>query len=360
MGLWDRDYWRERHTTGDWKDGVYNPKEFRGKGRFTRGRLPPGSISKDLDYQLPVSARSSSKGVFFFWVILLAALWFGFHQRESLPLVKNWLAKPDRLMGPFGDSKKCAALPPSGTVQHFLQPAAAMAAMTSLEFINNHSLPIVAVLGDLTSGARQLAVVVKAATKTTLQLPVGRYELILHSGSPANWCNLAKGFAGGVAVDMTGGLVAQSGLTTQVVLASTDKSPDGFSVAYNSLKATADSSANVLRLTQVNGHYLSVGSINGVPLVFMVDTGASIVSISSAMAARIGISQCAPITVSTANGKAQGCMAKVPEMTFGGFRLSNVDVAVMPSMSSDGLLGMNVLRHFHIEQANDTLIISRP
>jgi clan AA aspartic protease (TIGR02281 family) len=360
MGLWDRDYWSERHTTGDWKDGVYNPKEFRGKGRFTQGRLPTCSISKDLDYQLPVSARSSSKGAFIFWVIFLAALWFGFHQRESLPLVKNWLAKPDLLVGPFGDLTKCGVLPPSGTAQRFLQPAAGQGEMTSLELVNNHSLPVVAVLGDLTSGAKQFVVVIKDAAKTTLQLPVGHYELILHSGPQANWCNLAKGFASGISVNMTGGLVAQSSLTTQVVLATTDKSPEGFSVAYNSVKATADSTANILRLPRVNGHYLSAGSVNGVPLVFMVDTGATSVAISSGMAARVGISQCVPRTFSTANGKAQGCMAKVPEITFGGFRLSNIDVAVMPNLSSEALLGMNVLRLFRIEQANDTLIISRP
>ncbi len=360
MGLWDRDYWRERHTSGDWKDGVYNPKEFRGKGRFTQQPFPPDSISKDLDYQLPVSARSSSKGIVVFWVLFVAALWFGFDQRESIPLVKGWLAKPNRVAAPFGDLKNCAALPPSGTVQRFIQPAAGQGAMTSFEFINNHSLPIVAVLGDLSSGTKQLAIVVKEAAKTTLQLPVGRYELILHSGLATNWCNLAKGFTSGVVVEMTGGVSARVGLTTQVVLATSGKSPEGFSVRYDSFKAVADSSANTLRLPQVNGHYRSAGSINGIPIIFLVDTGASTVAISSGMAAGMGISQCVPRIFSTANGEVQGCMSKANEIIFGGFRLNNIDVAVMPNMKNEALLGMNVLRLFRIEQANDTLVISRP
>ena len=32
----------------------------------------------------------------------------------------------------------------------------------------------------------------------------------------------------------------------------------------------------------------------------------------------------------------------------------------MPNIASEGLLGMAVLQHFRLEQANDTLIISRP
>ena len=31
----------------------------------------------------------------------------------------------------------------------------------------------------------------------------------------------------------------------------------------------------------------------------------------------------------------------------------------MPNLAGEGLLGMNVLKRFRVEQANDTLIISR-
>lgn len=358
MGLWDRDYWRERQQARDWKESVYNPKEFRGGGAG-------GAKNSREDFSSGPNFRrtqTSSGRIFVFWLIVLGVIWSGFHYRASFAGWKNWMLKTDRLAGgPFDDLKKCAALPPSGTVQRFSPAGAEARAMTSVQFVNDHALPVVAVLGDLQTGASQWALVVNNAAKTTLQVPAGQYELTLHAGQETDWCNLNKGFSSGVMVTMNGGLVAQSGLTTQVQLTATDKSPDGFSVAYNSLKSESDAAADTLHLTQqANGHYISAGSINGFPLVFMVDTGASMVAISSGMAAQAGITKCTPRIFSTANGKVQGCVAVVPAMTFGGFRLSDIEVAVMPNMSSEGLLGMAVLRRFRLEQANDTLIISRP
>lgn len=301
--------------------------------------------------------QSSSTRRIILWLILLGVIWFGLQDRAALSGIKNWLQRSEKVAGPFDELKKCAALPPSGTVQQFSPVSAATPAMTKLQFVNNHALPVVAVLGDLASGARQWALVVQNAAQATLQVPTGQYELTLHAGQAADWCNLNKGFTSGVMVTMNGGVVAQSGLTTQVRLAATDKSRDGFSVSY---KAVGDASADTLRLTQqANGHYLSAGSVNGFPMTFMVDTGASLVAISSDVAARAHVGQCTPRTFSTANGQVQGCVAMVPELTFGSLRLNNIEVAVMPNMSAEGLLGMNFLRRFRVQQANDTLIISR-
>ena len=60
----------------------------------------------------------------------------------------------------------------------------------------------------------------------------------------------------------------------------------------------------------------------------------------------------------TANGNVNACMAIVPEVSFGGFRLTDIEVAIMPNMSGDALLGMNVLRKFHIEQIGEAMRIS--
>ena len=106
------------------------------------------------------------------------------------------------------------------------------------------------------------------------------------------------------------------------------------------------------------GHYFSSGAVNGFPVVFMVDTGATTVSISSVIASRAGIHNCVPRTFLTANGNVNACMAIVPEVSFGGFRLTDIEVAIMPNMSGDALLGMNVLRKFHIEQIGEAMRIS--
>ncbi|MBS0425218.1 MAG: retroviral-like aspartic protease family protein [Proteobacteria bacterium] len=119
--------------------------------------------------------------------------------------------------------------------------------------------------------------------------------------------------------------------------------------------------SGMLELKQTrDGHYFSSGTVGGTPVVFMIDTGATAVSISSKIAARIGIRKCAPRPVSTANGQVNACVATVPEVTFGSFRLAHVDVMIMPNMSGDALLGMNVLRNFRIEQAGKVMRISTP
>ena len=100
------------------------------------------------------------------------------------------------------------------------------------------------------------------------------------------------------------------------------------------------------------------GTVSGTPVVFMVDTGATTVSISSAIAVRAGIPRCEPHPVSTANGTTSGCAAVVPELSFGGFRLTNVKVDIMSAMPGDALLGMNVLSRFRMEQVDGVMRIT--
>ncbi|OHC85981.1 MAG: hypothetical protein A3J87_00070 [Sideroxydans sp. RIFOXYB12_FULL_59_6] len=107
-----------------------------------------------------------------------------------------------------------------------------------------------------------------------------------------------------------------------------------------------------------NGHFYLPGSIGGVPVTFMLDTGASVTSITSEIAREAGVHNCKEIQVQTANGSTTGCIALVPQMTLGNFTLNNITVAVMPNMDTN-LLGANVLRNFRVGQDADTLLIGR-
>lgn len=59
-----------------------------------------------------------------------------------------------------------------------------------------------------------------------------------------------------------------------------------------------------------NGHYYLDGAVNGVPLRFMVDTGASYVSVGAEFARRAGLPDGIPGYFSTANGTVEGRIAK--------------------------------------------------
>ena len=50
------------------------------------------------------------------------------------------------------------------------------------------------------------------------------------------------------------------------------------------------------------GHYVASGAINGQPVVFMVDTGSTDVSVPEALAGRLGLRRGAPLSMETAGG----------------------------------------------------------
>jgi clan AA aspartic protease (TIGR02281 family) len=107
-----------------------------------------------------------------------------------------------------------------------------------------------------------------------------------------------------------------------------------------------------------DGHFHIDGVIQGAPVRFLIDTGASTVSISHALAARIGLGCEVSATFRTANGSVQGCSSRVAELEFGPFKISNAAVAILPNLSSEALLGMNALRQVRMEQEADRLRLS--
>lgn len=111
---------------------------------------------------------------------------------------------------------------------------------------------------------------------------------------------------------------------------------------------TVSASGVVLERT-LDGHFYVTGQINNHTLVFMVDTGASTIGIGNRLAERLGLGDCRPRRYSTAAGTVSGCEARADRVEIGGLRLSGVPVAVLPGDNTI-LLGMNVLRHFRIEQ----------
>lgn len=127
-----------------------------------------------------------------------------------------------------------------------------------------------------------------------------------------------------------------------------------------SRKNFAEQTNNPIELRpEQNGNYLISGSINGQAVKFMVDTGASYLSLSNQAAAVYGVTGCIPSTVTTANGMINICIAKASQITFGGFQLNNVVVAIMPNLVGNPLLGMNVLKQFKMEQKNSLMRISK-
>ena len=106
------------------------------------------------------------------------------------------------------------------------------------------------------------------------------------------------------------------------------------------------------------GHYLATGKINETKVTFLVDTGASHVSIPERVAKKIGLEKGAPMLVSTANGTITVYATTLPEVSIGEIKLHDVKADINPYMEGDEiLLGMSFLRDLSITHQGDQLTI---
>lgn len=106
------------------------------------------------------------------------------------------------------------------------------------------------------------------------------------------------------------------------------------------------------------GHYLAVGQINGHQVEFLLDTGASNVSIPENLAQIIGLRPERVITYQTANGNVRGFTTTIKHLKLGNIELQNVHGGINPGMQGNlVLLGMSFLKQLEFTQKGDTLII---
>ena len=121
----------------------------------------------------------------------------------------------------------------------------------------------------------------------------------------------------------------------------------------------AASSASSLVIGQGNnGHYFVDGAVNDHFLNFVIDTGASVVTLPQGMATSAGL-LCQRQTMSqTANGLIHTCTTIIQKLRFGTFTLRGVDAIIAPNLSQP-LLGMNVLKRFRVEQDNGEMRLSK-
>ncbi|MDR0564969.1 MAG: retroviral-like aspartic protease family protein [Azoarcus sp.] len=125
--------------------------------------------------------------------------------------------------------------------------------------------------------------------------------------------------------------------------------------------APGQSSEMVLKRNP-SGHYIAPGTINGQPVTFMLDTGATQVAIPARLGKKLGLRPVGPpVYVSTANGTAEARMTRIDELAFGSFVLTQVQASLNPGMDDDDLilLGMNVLKHLEFTQSGDTLVLRK-
>lgn len=103
------------------------------------------------------------------------------------------------------------------------------------------------------------------------------------------------------------------------------------------------SSAEVVLKRGVDGHYRAEALINGLKVNVLVDTGATGVAISQAVANRLNLKSISAIRTATANGDSVGYLVRLKSVKLGGIEARNVSATIAPGLQGDVLLGMSFL-----------------
>lgn len=111
------------------------------------------------------------------------------------------------------------------------------------------------------------------------------------------------------------------------------------------------------------GLFTTVGSINGLPVQFMVDTGASAVALNRIEASRLGIPyllEGEKIYVRTASGGSKAYAVKLDTVKLGGILQRNVDAFVVDGDEPHTvLLGMSYLQRVNIKNDGQVMILEQ-
>jgi aspartyl protease family protein len=129
---------------------------------------------------------------------------------------------------------------------------------------------------------------------------------------------------------------------------------------YQQVKPAHVIQAGVMSIPRSSdGHFYVQGAVNGVSTTFMVDTGASLVTVSEPFARKANIQLGMPITFHTANGNVPGRLADRVPVSIGG---DSVPTSIGIGLNLDGdqaesLLGQSFLSKFDVSMEKDNMIL---
>ena len=125
--------------------------------------------------------------------------------------------------------------------------------------------------------------------------------------------------------------------------------------------AAASRGSKVILTAGSGGHFMTQGAINGRATQFMVDTGATSVSMSVQEADRLGVDYRKGQLgrSSTANGVVTIYQVKLSSVRIGDVEVYDVDGSVVPAPMPYILLGNSFLTRFQMTRHNDQLVLER-
>jgi len=106
------------------------------------------------------------------------------------------------------------------------------------------------------------------------------------------------------------------------------------------------------------GHYVATGKINDIAVTFLLDTGATVISIPEHIASKLQLEKGYPSQSRTANGTITVYGTRLDSVGIGSIELNNIRASINPHMSGDEiLLGMSFMKHLEMIQKGNELIL---
>jgi aspartyl protease family protein len=126
----------------------------------------------------------------------------------------------------------------------------------------------------------------------------------------------------------------------------------------NPLSLKTDTATEVVLTRNQQHHYVANGYINNFPVTFLVDTGATNVSIGADLAERIGLTRGYEGIAYTANGNTTTYATTLSSLNIGDIRFEKVRASITMGMRGDEvLLGMSALKDVELTHKNGKLTI---
>lgn len=123
----------------------------------------------------------------------------------------------------------------------------------------------------------------------------------------------------------------------------------------NTAKVLGGQEGRVVLQANRNGMYRAEGHINGTPVEFLLDTGATVVAVPMHIAKATGMELGSRTLVATANGTTEAWNSRIDSLELGNIVISDVAAIVLDSFDAEVLLGMSALGGLEFRHSSGTL-----
>ena len=157
-------------------------------------------------------------------------------------------------------------------------------------------------------------------------------------------------------------LLSMSGNQAEVAVGGVRRT---LALGAGAVKASDDgaprSGSEIVLTASSGGHFNTIGQINGRSVAFMVDTGATKVSMGQAEAERLGVDYKSGTRglAETANGRVPVYAVTLSSVRVGDVEVANVEALVLPAAMPHILLGNSFLTRFSMKRDNEVMRLEK-